>query len=92
MAWSNGEEDPIRPKMGCQYAPDDVAGQLPPNPASQRGSIIGESWARSADRFIGPVQHLRRDRETELLGRLHVNDQLELYRPLHGEVRWLGTL
>jgi len=39
-----------------------------------------------------PEQDLGGDRDAELLGRLQVDDETELYRPLHGKVRWFGTL
>jgi 7-cyano-7-deazaguanine synthase len=42
--------------------------------------------------LIRPRQHRLRDRETERLGGLEVDDQLELRRLLDGQVAGLGTL
>ncbi len=49
--------------------------------------------------FLFSLDHLgrlqeegRRDREAELLGRLHVDAHVELPRPLNGEIRRFGAL
>jgi len=36
------------------------------------------------DDFIRPDQHIRRNRQTDLLGRLQIDDELELHRLLDG--------
>jgi len=46
----------------------------------------------SLDHLGGLIEDGRRDREAELLGCFQVDDQVELYRPLHGEVRRLCAL
>ena len=45
----------------------------------------------SLDHFIRPRQHIGWNRQADLLRRLKVDDQLELRRLLHGQVRRLGT-
>src|SRR6266478_7186537 len=47
------------------------------------------SWI---DHLIRPLQERRREREAEGLGGLEVDDQLELRRPLDGQVAGLRTL
>ena len=37
------------------------------------------------------IENDRRNRDTELIGRFQVDDQVELCRPLHGQVRRLGA-
>ncbi len=44
----------------------------------------------SFDHFIRPEEHPGWDSYAELLGRLEVNDQLELRWPLYRQVGWLG--
>src|ERR1700730_13006876 len=46
----------------------------------------------SLDHLISPLQERRRDRQTEGLGGLQVDDQLVLRRPLDGKVTGLRTL
>src|SRR5215813_1599361 len=45
----------------------------------------------SSNNLIRSRQHVRRNREADLLRRLEVNDQLELCRLLHREIGWLST-
>src|SRR5262249_506333 len=48
--------------------------------------------ASSPDYLIGPEEDHRSNRQTQGLSRLQVDVQVELVRPLHGEVSRLGTL
>ena len=41
--------------------------------------------------FIRPRQHIRRNRQTDLLCRFEIDDELELRRLLHGQVGGLGA-
>jgi hypothetical protein len=45
-------------------------------------SLLG--FLASLDHLIRPHQHIRRDREADLLGRFQIDDQLELHRLLDG--------
>ncbi len=47
---------------------------------------------QSLDHLGRPIEDLGGDRDVELLSRFEVNDQVELYWPLHGQVRRLGAL
>jgi hypothetical protein len=44
------------------------------------------------DNFVGPHQHRLRDRQSERLGRLHVDYEVKLHRLLDGEVSRLDAL
>jgi len=44
-----------------------------------------------SDHFVRSRQHIRRDRETDLLRGLEIDDELKLRRLLHGQIGWLGT-
>ena len=43
------------------------------------------------DDLIRPRQHIRRNRQADLLGCFQVDDQLELRRLLHGKIGGLGA-
>jgi hypothetical protein len=42
--------------------------------------------------LVRPRQHIRRNRQAELLGGLEIDHQLELDRLLDGKIGWLGSL
>src|SRR5262245_20286717 len=44
------------------------------------------------DHFIRPHQHIRRNRQADLLRRFEIDDEFKLCRLLHGKVGGLGTL
>ena len=46
----------------------------------------------SLNHLIRPRQHVRRNRQADLLGRLQIDDELKLRRLLHWRVGWLGEL
>ena len=64
----------------------DFTQELVRGPGSSRGA------AGYSITLIRPLQERRRDRQAKSLGRLEVNDQLELRRLLDGEVDRLGAL
>ena len=41
--------------------------------------------------LIRPRQHIRRNRQADLLRRLQIDDELELHRLLHGEISGLAA-
>ena len=43
------------------------------------------------DYLIRPREHIRWNRQADLLRRLQVDDELELYRLLHGEIGGLSA-
>ena len=47
---------------------------------------------QSFDYFVRSRQHVRRDREADLLGRLEIDHQLKFDRLLDGEIGRLGSL
>jgi hypothetical protein len=51
-------------------------------------SILASSlrFFRLLDHFVRPHQHVRRNRETDLLGRFQINDKLKLHRLLDRKV------
>ena len=49
------------------------------------------TFAKLFDHLIGNQQKVARDRQAEDLGRLQVDDQLELRRELYGHFRGLGA-
>ncbi len=44
------------------------------------------------DHLGRPIKHFRWDRDAELLGRLEIEDQLELLRLVYGQVSRFGSL
>ena len=44
------------------------------------------------DDFIRPRQHVRRNRQADLLGRLEIDHELKLRRLLHWQIGGLGAL
>ena len=53
-----------------------------------------QSWHHTAclfDHLIRPRQHVRWNRQADLLGRFQIDDELELRRLLHREIGGLGT-
>jgi hypothetical protein len=52
-------------------------------------SLLG--FLPSLDQPIRSGEHLRRDRQADLLSRFQIDDELELLRLLAGEIGWLGT-
>jgi hypothetical protein len=46
----------------------------------------------SLDHSICPRQHVRRNRQIDLLGGFEIDDQLKLGWLLDGKIRWLGSL
>jgi hypothetical protein len=59
------------------------------------GSTAVFGWAspcaRLLDHLVRLEQERRRDREAQGLGGLQVDDEIELHRPLHRQVPWLGA-
>src|SRR5437667_10552110 len=47
---------------------------------------------RSLYDFVRSRQHVRRNRQTDLLRRFQIDHQLELGRLLHRQIRWFGAL
>jgi hypothetical protein len=45
----------------------------------------------SSNHPIRPRQHVRRNREADLLGRFEIDDQLEFRRLFDGKIGWLCT-
>ena len=45
----------------------------------------------SLDHFVRSRQHVRRNRQADLLGGFEIDDELELRRLLHGQVGGLGA-
>ena len=45
----------------------------------------------SSDDSVRPHQHIRRNRQADLLGRFQIDDELKLRRLLHGEIGGLGA-
>jgi hypothetical protein len=41
--------------------------------------------------FVRSHQHIRRNRQADLLGGLQIDDELELCRLLHRKIGWVGT-
>jgi hypothetical protein len=46
----------------------------------------------SLDHFIRSIQHVRRNRQSDLLRRFQIDDELKLRRLLHWDVAWLSAL
>src|SRR5437867_4039204 len=65
---------------------------LQPLPDLINQSLSIDHGNLSLDHFICPIQHRLWNRQTDLLRRLKIDDQLELPRPLHRQVSGLGTL
>src|SRR5262245_2097455 len=57
-------------------------------------SILTSQLAFTAlsNHLVRSRQHIRRNRQTDLLGGLEVDHQLELSRPLNGQISRLGSL
>ena len=53
--------------------------------------LVAQSFGVSLDHFIRLVQHIRRNRQADLLGNLEIDDQFELRWLLNGKVSRLGT-
>src|SRR4030095_15113389 len=45
----------------------------------------------SFDHFIRPRQHIRRNRQADLLGSFQIDNELELFWLLHRQIAGLGT-
>src|SRR5262249_53235630 len=50
-----------------------------------------DGWSLSFYDFVRSRQHIRRNRQIDLLGGFEIDDELELHRLLDGEIRRLGT-
>src|SRR5262252_1532201 len=55
-------------------------------------ATVGRKADHSAAHLVGPEEDRRSNRQAQGLSRLQVDVQVELVRPLHGEVRRLGPL
>src|SRR5262249_14342976 len=57
-----------------------------------RSSLNPNSKTRLLNHFIRPSQHIRRDREVDLLGSFQIDHQFKLGWLLHRQISGLGTL
>src|SRR5262245_64733633 len=57
-----------------------------------RSSLNPNSKTRLLNHFIRPSQHIRRDREVDLLGSFQIDHQLKLRGLLHWQIGRLGSL
>ena len=54
--------------------------------------LTSNDWPLSSDHLIRPPQDILWNRETDLLGGLEIEHQLELRRLLHRQIGGLGSL
>jgi len=62
--------------------------------AESAGSLQSSLFTRHdlLDHFIRPRQHIRRNRQADLVGGFQINDQLKLYRLLNRKISGLGVI
>jgi hypothetical protein len=58
---------------------------------ADRRLSIRSNLTRLLDHLIRSREHIRWNRQTDLLGSFQIDDQLELRRLLDGNVAWLGA-